>query len=153
MLRRIIPTSILTLAILATLSAPVAAQAVNVDKNGVAANGHDLVAYFTDQAAVPGKADITAQYEGATYRFATAEHRDAFVADPLHFLPLYGGYCAYGVSNGYKVKTDPDAFTVVDGKLYLNYDQGVMTKWRKDIPGYIAKANVSWSKIKDAPRK
>lgn len=141
------------IAALVLLAGPLAAQAVNTDKNGVGANGQDLVAYFTDNEAVSGSPSITAQHEGATYRFATEAHRAAFQADPAKYLPLYGGYCAYGVSNGYKVKTDPDAFSVVDGKLYLNYDKGVQRKWKADIPGYITKADSNWKKIKDAPRK
>lgn len=139
-------------AALAVFAAPLAAQAINTDKNGVAGNGHDLVSYFTDNAAEPGLPAITAQHNGATYLFATAAHRDAFVANPEKYLPVYGGYCAYGVANDHKVKTDPEAFSVIDGKLYLNYDKGVQRKWKADIPGYIAKANTNWVKIKDAPR-
>lgn len=147
-LRRFILSAALLLAPLS-----LAAQTINTDRNGVAGNGHDLVSYFTDNEAAPGLATITATHEGATYRFTTEAHRDAFVADPVKYLPVYGGYCAYGVSNGYKVKTDPEAFTVIDGRLYLNYDKGVQGKWKADIPGYIAKADSNWKKIKDAPRK
>ncbi len=137
---------------LALATAPAAAQAVNVDQNGVAANGHDVVAYFADHAAEPGKPGITAQHAGATYRFASTAHRDAFVADPARYLPVYGGYCAYGVANGHKVKTDPEAFTIVDGKLYLNYSSSVLRNWRKDIPGYIAKADGTWPGLREGKR-
>lgn len=129
------------------------AQAVNTDRDGLALAGYDAVAYLEEQRAVPGTADLTVRHEGATYRFSTAAHRDAFQADPGKYLPAYGGYCAYGVSRGYKVKVDPDAFTVVDGRLYLNYDKGVQSRWLKDIPGYVAKADANWPGLKDQPRR
>jgi YHS domain-containing protein len=129
------------------------AQAINTDRTGVALGGYDAVAYHEDQRAVPGTGDLTVHHDGATYRFSTAAHRDAFVADPARYLPAYGGYCAYGVSRGYKVKVDPEAFTVVDGTLYLNYDKGVQERWLKDIPGYVAKADANWPGLKDQPRR
>jgi YHS domain-containing protein len=147
-LQRFILSAALFLAPLA-----LAAQAVNTDKNGVAANGYDLVAYFTENDPVSGSEKITANHGGATYRFSTEANRDAFSADPDRYLPLYGGYCAYGVASGYKVKTDPDAFSIVDGKLYLNYSTGVQRKWKEDIAGYVAKADSNWRKIKDAARR
>lgn len=143
------------IATLALLLAPAAgwAQAVNVNSAGVAVNGYDPVAYFVAGTAEVGSPDLTASHDGATYRFANAANRDRFVADPATYLPAYGGYCAYGVARGYKVKVDPDAFTIVDGTLYLNYDKGVMQKWRTDVPAYIAKANANWKSIETAPRK
>jgi hypothetical protein len=95
---------------------------------------------------------LTATHDGATYRFASAAHRDAFQADPDRYLPVYGGYCAYGVANGHKVKVDPEAFRVVDGRLYLNYSKGVQSKWLKDIPGNIAAAERNWPALRDKPR-
>ncbi len=129
------------------------AQAVNVDRTNLALQGYDPVAYFTDQRAVPGSPQFAATHEGATYRFASAAHRDAFVAEPTRFVPAYGGYCAYGVSRGYKVKVDPEAFHVANGRLYLNYDKGVQKTWLQDIPGYIAKADQNWPGLKEKPRK
>lgn len=153
MLRQTVQRFMLSGALLLVAATSLAAQAINTDKDGVAANGQDLVAYFTEHEAVPGLATITASHEGATYRFATTVNRDTFTADPEKYLPLYGGYCAYGVANGYKVKTDPEAFSVVDGKLYLNYSKDVQRKWKADIPGYITKADSNWKKIRTAPRK
>ncbi len=129
-----------------------AAQAVNADKDHLALYGYDAVAYQTDNAAVKGSPTYTATYEGNTYRFASAAHRDAFTADPAKYLPAYGGYCAYGVAQGHKVKVDPEAYRVVDGTLYLNYDKGVQKKWLSDIPGNIAKAEKNWPELKDKPR-
>ena len=128
------------------------AQAVNADKSGLALYGYDAVAYQTDSSAQKGSEAFTAVHDGATYRFATAANRDAFLANPDKYLPAYGGYCAYGVSRGYKVKIDPEAFRVVEGRLYLNYDKGVQATWLKDIAGYIAKANANWTGLKDKPR-
>ena len=114
---------------------------------GVAINGYDPVAYFTDEKPVAGSADITADWKGATWRFSSVENRDTFLADPEKYAPQYGGYCAYAVSSGYTASTDPSAFSIVDGKLYLNYSQGVRTQWSKDTSGYISKANANWPKV------
>lgn len=128
-----------------------AAQSLNTDKTGLAVSGYDPVAYFSQTKAIKGDHGITASHAGATYYFATAEHRDAFLADPDRYVPAYGGYCAYGVANGHKVSVDPEAFRVVDGRLYLNYSKGVQRHWLADIPGNIAKAESNWPKLKDAP--
>jgi len=114
---------------------------------GVAINGYDPVAYFADGRAVEGSADITADWQGATWRFSSAQHRDAFLADPEKYAPQYGGYCAFAVARGYTAKTDPDAWSIVDGKLYLNYSQGVRATWSQDIPGNISSANANWPKV------
>jgi hypothetical protein len=143
------------LILLALTLAPAAghAQAVNTNNAGLALGGYDPVAYFVAGMAEVGSPDVTASHGGATYRFVNTANRDQFLAAPAKYLPAYGGYCAYGVASGYKVKVDPDAFTIVDGTLYLNYDKGVMRKWRADVPAYIAKANANWKSIEDAPRK
>jgi YHS domain-containing protein len=121
-------------------------------QDGIAIKGYDVVAYFTDHAAVPGSEAITTQFDGATFRFASAEHRDAFIADPEKYLPQFGGFCAYGTSQGHKADIDPQAFTVVDGKLYLNYSMDVRAKFSKDIPGFIQKANQNWSEVSKDPK-
>ncbi len=112
--------------------------------DGVGAGGYDVVAYFTQGAAVAGDAAITAEHDGATWRFASAENRDAFTADPAKYAPRYGGYCAYAASKGYVAKGDPQAWTVHDGKLYLNYSKQVREIWSQDKPGNIAKADANW---------
>ena len=124
-----------------------AAQKAEVFSDGGAAiRGYDPVAYFTEGKPVKGKAEFTHQWKGATWRFASAANRERFAAAPEKYAPQYGGYCAYGVAGGYTVKTEPDAWSVVDGKLYLNYDRSVQASWVKDIPGYIRKANANWPK-------
>jgi YHS domain-containing protein len=114
---------------------------------GVAINGYDPVAYFTEKKPVAGKADITHSWKGTTWRFASAQNRDAFKAAPEKYAPQYGGYCAYAVAKGYTAKTDPQAWRVVDDKLYLNYSKSVQSTWEKDIPGYIRSGNKNWPAV------
>jgi YHS domain-containing protein len=113
---------------IATLSLTTAAAAGEqyVDSGGYAVSGHDVVAYFDldpspigepQPAAVPGKTSITAEYNGATFAFASEENRDRFLADPAAFVPQYDGHCAYGVAKGGKVPGNPDLWRIVDGKL------------------------------------
>ena len=111
---------------------------------GIAINGYDAVAYFTDAAPVQGDAAHSVEYKGATWHFANAENKAAFEADPAAYAPQYGGYCAYAVSKGATAKTEPDAWTVHDGKLYLNYDTSVRSIWLQDVPGNITKADGNW---------
>jgi YHS domain-containing protein len=117
---------------------------VNVDANGVAIQGYDPVAYFTEEKAVRGSNEFRAEHGGAIYLFSSAENLAQFNADPEKFVPAYGGYCAFGLASGYKAKIEPDAFTIAEGKLYLNYNQAVRDQWRRDIPGYIEKADTNW---------
>ncbi len=134
---------LLLMCVVSTLSA----QSVNVDAQGVALEGHDPVAFFTDQKPVKGVPSIKTTAEEATYYFANAANLEAFKAEPKKYLPAYGGFCAYGVAKGSKVKVQIDTWQVTDGKLYLNYDQGVKTKFNKDVPGFVVKANGNWPKV------
>ena len=111
---------------------------------GKAIRGYDPVAYFTEGKPVAGKPDFTHKWKGATWYFASAANRDRFRQDPERWAPQYGGYCAYGVAQGYAVKIEVDQWSVVDGKLYLNYDRSVQRTWKRDIPGYIRKADGNW---------
>ena len=120
---------------------------------GVAIRGYDPVAYFNQGKAVKGKKDFEYQYMGATWRFIDAENRDAFTKDPDKYAPQYGGYCAFGMSHGYAAPIDPKAWSVVEGKLYLNYNLEVRKEWNKDIPGFIGKANENWPKIPKKSRE
>ncbi len=117
-------------------------------KNG-AIDGYDVVAYFTDAKPVKGTKHFALQWNEAIWYFASADHQALFKANPQKYAPQFGGFCAYGVSKGYKVKIEPEAWDILDGKLYLNYDLDVQKTWRKDRPGYIQKANTNWIKIKD----
>lgn len=123
--------------------------AVSVNRGGVALSGYDPVAYFTVKAPVKGVEKYSAKYDNATYWFASDESRTVFAADPAKYAPQYGGYCAFAASLGKKAPTDPTQWTVVDDKLYLNYDARVQTQWKADVPGFIKKADSKWSSIKD----
>ena len=111
---------------------------------GLAIHGIDPVAYFRQSAPVRGTADHTLMWRGAVWHFANAENMAAFEADPQGFAPQYGGYCAFAVSRGYTASTDPEAWTIHDGKLYLNYSLSVRSRWAQDIPGNVAAADANW---------
>lgn len=115
-----------------------------IGSNGVAIRGYDPVAYFTQGKPVKGDASFTLDHGGARWHFSSDANRQLFQADPAKYAPAYGGYCAYGVASGYLVKIEPEAWTIRDGKLYLNYDVSVQKEWAKDPAGFIKKADVNW---------
>lgn len=119
--------------------------------DGLALRGYDPVAYFEANMPVRGSDKHVFTYKGSKFQFATAANRKKFEADPEKYAPQFGGFCALGTANGYKVKTEPDAFKVVDGKLYLNYNRKVLDLWVKDEPGYIQKANENWPEVSKQP--
>ena len=120
---------------------------LNLDDKGVAIQGYDPVAYFTDNKPVKGDSSITATHAGATYHFATAEHREAFVKEPDKYAPLYGGYCAYGVSKNATVQIDPSAFVIQEGHLLLQKSKKVLGWWNDDPSGNFVKAQSNWPKL------
>jgi YHS domain-containing protein len=131
---------------------PLAAEAagpVNLNNQGVALQGHDPVAYFVAGRPVKGAPEFSAKSNGALYWFSSAANLQAFQADPERYEPQYGGYCAYGVAQGAKPDIDPNAFAIVDGKLYLNLSPGVQKRWQADIPGHITQATKNWMTLKD----
>jgi hypothetical protein len=111
---------------------------------GVAAGGHDVVAYFTQGRPTPGHAQFAWTWNGAIWRFASAVNREAFMADPARYAPAYGGHCAWAAAQGYKAKGDPANWRVVDGRLFLNYDARIHARWERDIPGFVARADLRW---------
>ncbi len=115
--------------------------------SGTAIDGTDPISYFTEGRPVAGDAGITHDWNGATWRFTSTENRDRFAASPEKYAPQYGGYCAWAVSQGYTASTDPDAWSIVDGKLYLNYSKSVQKNWEKDVPGHITSADKNWPKV------
>lgn len=118
----------------------------------LAVGGYDPVAYFTDHAPVRGSETFALEWQGATWRFASAAHRALFEADPARYAPRYGGYCAWAMAQGREASGDPRFWKIVGGKLYLNYDASVQKKWEADIPGFIAKADVEWPRMLEASR-
>ena len=117
------------------------------ESNGVAIKGYDPVAFFKDSKPVRGKDDLRFEYRGSTFVFATYENRAAFVANPEKYAPQYGGYCAIGTARGYKADIDPSTFTVIDGRLYLNYNAQVQREWSADTGRFIRQADERWPTV------
>lgn len=125
-----------------------------VDKTGYAASGYDVVAYFdlkqstlghSQPEAIPGRAEFTADYNGAKFAFSSQANLDKFEADPAGYAPQFDGHCAYGVAQGGKVPGNPNLWRIVDGKLYLNITKTVVGFWEGDIPGNISTAKNNWN--------
>lgn len=131
-------------------SAQAWAGSVNL-AHGVAISGYDPVAYFTRNAAVRGDPAISAVHAGATYYFASEADRALFAADPGKYTPEFGGFCAFGTSQGHKATIDPEAFTIVNGKLYLNYNKEVWAKFKENPTSYIQQADANWSEVEQQP--
>lgn len=138
----LLATSLFTLPALAEAVAPVFSTFL-----GGAIRGYDPVAYFTEGRPVEGKRAFSLKWMNATWYFSSARHRDLFRANPEKYAPQYGGYCAYAVSQGYTASIDPEAWKIVDGKLYLNYSKSVQKRWMADIPGNIKLADKNWPRI------
>lgn len=117
---------------------------VSIDKSGRAIEGYDTVAYFTDGKPRQGDPAFSHDWNGATWLFASAEHRDAFAADPERYAPQFGGYCAYAISKGHAIMAKPKVWSIVDDKLYLNLGPGAQTRWQGDLPGNMARAVNNW---------
>ncbi|HCE5342854.1 YHS domain protein [Legionella pneumophila] len=127
---------------------PVLAWASDISYSLVGIQGYDPVSYFQQGGPVRGSGNYTEYYEGVSYIFSNQENKKTFLANPEKYLPAYGGYCAYGVSVGSKIVSDPLAWRIVDGTLYLNLNSKTQDVWAKNIPGNIKKANINWPKIK-----
>ncbi len=135
---------------LALTGPALAASAPVYNENGIAWDGYDPVAYFTKGAPTPGMGKFTTDYKGAKVLFSSVENRDMFVAAPATYAPQFGGYCAYAASKGYVAPTVPEAWTVYDDKLYLNFSLRARELWLQDVPGNVAKGNANWPGILSA---
>ena len=135
-------------AIFLSVAGPALAEAKSeIYKNwsGIAIKGYDPVAFHRERKPVKGSAEFEFKWKDARWRFDSAENRDLFAADPNRYAPHYGGYCAWAVSEGYTASVDPkNAWSIVDGSLYLNYNAEIKQRWEKDIPGHIKKADANW---------
>lgn len=130
------------------LARPALAAAPDIfAQDGLAIRGADPVGYFTDHAPVAGVAAFALMWRGAYWHFASAENRARFEADPAAFAPQYGGYGAYAVANGAIATTVPEAWTIFEGKLYLNHSEDMRRVWLRDITGNIALADANWPAI------
>lgn len=138
-----LPKALLAAALIACIAAPPAVSAAatwqGAKGDQPAVGGNDPVAYFTKSTPTPGDPAQTHVYEGATYRFASAANRVAFIADPAKYAPQFGGHCAWAASQGRLAGPDPAIWRIVDGKLYLNCSKEAEAKWLADVPGNIAK--------------
>ena len=112
--------------------------------SNTAVQGHDPVAYFTEGKPVKGSRAFSTEYMGAEFRFASAENLATFKADPEKYAPQYGGYCAWAVAQGSTAKGDADHWSIVDGKLYLNYNKKIQDEWEQNKAEFIDQANTSW---------
>ncbi|MEO1538061.1 MAG: YHS domain-containing (seleno)protein [Pseudomonadota bacterium] len=117
---------------------------------GVAINGYDPVGYFTEGKAVKGLPEFTSAWDGATVQFASAENKAMFDAEPEKFAPKYGGYCAYAVSKGYTASTDPEAWSIHEDRLYLNFSKSVRALWAARKRHHIEQADANWPSVLSA---
>lgn len=124
-----------------------AAEPEIYQESGIAIDGSDPVGYFTQNGPVRGDAGVTIQYKGATWRFADQGSADAFAANPTAYEPQFGGYCAWAVGQGYIASTVPEAWTIHNDKLYLNYSRGVRRRFERNLEDNIAKAEANWPKV------
>jgi hypothetical protein len=120
-----------------------ALEPVNTDR-GLALEGYDPVAYFTAGKPLKGSTEFETKWMDATWRFTSAESMKAFLSDPAKYAPQYGGYCAWAVSRNYTADADPEAWRIVGGKLYLNYNAKVQKEWQKDPAGNIIRGDRNW---------
>jgi len=149
MLRRDFMGSMVVLATVGLSTTPALAAKDPVYQSffGTAIDGTDPLSYFQEGRPIEGSSDITYEWNGATWQFVSEENRDMFAANPEKYAPQFGGYCAWAVAKGSTASTVPDAWRIVDGKLYLNYSLSVQKRWEEDIPGNIVAGNKNWPKV------
>jgi YHS domain-containing protein len=139
---------IFTVSLTACTSKSNTAQIFSTDEGAI--QGYDPVAYFTQSQPVKGSKGFSFTHADQAWYFASAENLEVFKSNPEKYAPQFGGYCAYGMSRGYKAKTEPDAWTIVDGKLYLNYNTDVRNIWNEKQSELIEKAKTNWSTVKES---
>ena len=130
------------------LSSGFAQEGTFSNTDGTAIKGYDPVAYFTLGKAVQGSDKFKFEWSGSQWKFSSQANLDSFKADPAKYAPQYGGWCAYGCSENHKAPTDPNAFTIVNNKLYLNYSLRVKELWLKDTASRIIAADAYWGSLK-----
>lgn len=138
------------LTVISTLLLTISAYAQQPEvfqKKGYAIDGYDVVSYFTENKPVKGDSSLVIEWKNAKWLFSSSNNLELFKKDPEKYAPQYGGYCAYGCSRGYKAPTMFDAYSIVNGKLYFNYNTDVRVIWNKDQENFIKKADVNWATI------
>lgn len=126
--------------------------AVNMNSERIAIRGYDTVAYFTESKAMKGRSEFEHIWHGARWHFANATHRDLFAANPERYAPRYGGYCSLGLAMGEFSDADPNVWSIVDGRLYLNKAKFVQDIWRKGSRAHITASDINWKKNRDKLR-
>ncbi|ORU90919.1 MAG: hypothetical protein A6F71_08225 [Cycloclasticus sp. symbiont of Poecilosclerida sp. M] len=119
-------------------------ELINTNKQGIAVHGYDPVAYFTEGKPVKGDPSLQYQWSGATWLFSNAVNLKAFTDTPTKYAPQFGGFCAYAASSGHFADIEPDAWSIVNGKLYLNYNQSVRGVWNSNRTKFIHQAKQLW---------
>jgi YHS domain-containing protein len=147
LLKKIFPFVIMIIFNMTAFSQSKLETPVYVDDQGIAIRGYDPVSYFTDRRPVKGDPEFSFSWKGARWLFSSSLHKNMFAADPQKYTPQYGGYCAYGASEKHKATTEPDAWTIVNDKLYLNYNLKVKEIWIKDTTARIKLADEYWNSL------
>lgn len=122
-------------------------ELINVDADEVAIKGYDPVAYFTEERPVKGKPEFEYVWQDARWRFSNARHQELFASNPDRYAPRYGGFCAGGMALGLVAPIDPEAWVIVDGKLYLNYSKRGRDHLAADPEPKIARADANWDRL------
>jgi hypothetical protein len=128
----------------------IAGGIINTTDSNIAINGYDSVSYFTDSRPVKGDPTFELNWQGARWLFANADHRDVFASDPQRYAPRYGGFCAGAMALGWKAPIDPEAWVIIDGRLYLNYAKDAVKGFVANSDERIAKANANWVRLRTA---
>lgn len=144
-------TTISIVIVLLSAMSGFAKDALNVDEKGLALQGYDPVAYFTENKPVKGSTEFTAAYKGATYHFASAEHKAAFEKDPAKYEPQFGGFCGYAASINKLAPIQPEFFQVLNGRLVLQHNEKAWTLWHEDVEGNLKKADANWPTLSQQP--
>jgi YHS domain-containing protein len=138
-------SAVLTFAFAIAFSASAWAGPQYIDSSTYAVSGFDIGS--PQVSPLPGKATITAEFNGVKFAFATEDNKKRFLADPAKYAPQYDGHCAFGVAKGGKVPGNPKLWRIVDGKLYLNIKDTVVSQWEEDIPGNLKASTKNWKKL------
>lgn len=133
--------------LITTASADGGAKKINTNASNVAILGYDTVAYFTLAKATKGKPEFNASWQDVTWHFASAENRELFVADPQHYAPKFGGFCAMALTRGVVKTIDPQAWVIVDGRLYLNFSDDARDRLEHDLHGNIERSERNWAEL------
>jgi YHS domain-containing protein len=132
----------------ASIAISSAADRINTDESGIAIKGYDTVAYFVDGKPLRGSAEFWHKWQGAKWLFVSEKHRDLFAREPNRYAPRYGGYCAGAMALGRIGTVDPEAWAIVEGRLYLNFLISGRDEFVKAPKPIIQRANANWDRLR-----